>query len=75
MNLLSWVCNFPTTNLYGLMHIWLLGGPHQIIPPFSMFHDGRELYHFSRGRNKHNCMQNIMKFLEISDNVGCGRDI
>ena len=30
-------------NFHGLMHMWLVGVLQQMIPPFSMFHDGREL--------------------------------
>ena len=30
-------------DVHVLMKIWLVGVPHQMIPPFSMFKDGREL--------------------------------
>ena len=30
-------------NLHGLMHIWLVVAPNQVIPPFSKFQDGGEL--------------------------------
>ena len=59
-------------NLYGLIHICLLGAPHQIIPPFLMFRDVRELYNLPRGRNKYNKMDNIVNPVEMAYKRCCG---
>ena len=53
-----------TMNLHGLMHTWLLGVTQQMIPPFSMFQDRMELYHFTRVRYKYNDKNKTTKILE-----------
>ena len=37
-------------NFHGLINIWFLGAPHQMIPTFSMFQDERELENFPGNR-------------------------
>ena len=63
MHFLPEVWQFMSKISHGLIHIWLVGEPHQAISSFSMFHIGRELEHFTTGQNKYNEMENITKFL------------
>ena len=39
-------------NYHGLTNIWLVGVSHQIIDPFYVFKDGRELEDFPWWENK-----------------------
>ena len=57
---------------HGLVHIWLVGDPHHIIPPFSIFQIGRELEHFPRGAKIDNEMENMMKIVERAADRGDG---
>ena len=35
--LLPFLWQFTSMNFYGLVHIWIVGAPHHMIPPFSIF--------------------------------------
>ena len=75
MHLLLEVWKFLSTTFHGLTHIWIVDAPHQMIPPFSMFWDGRELENFPMGRNKCNDMDNIMNIVDMAADRGVGLDI
>ena len=51
----------PFKNLHGLIHIWFVVVPHQMILTFSMLRGVRELENFPMGWKKYNEMENIMK--------------
>ena len=61
--LVSKVYKFPPVTFPGLMHVWLISVTQKTIPHFSMFHDGRELWNFPRGKKKYNDMENIAKLV------------
>ena len=70
MNLFLDVWQFLYMNLNGLMHIWIVGEPRQIINSFLMFQYGRGLDNFPRGQNKYNDMDNIMNLVDRVSNRG-----
>ena len=49
-------------NFHGLINIWFVGAPHQMIPTFSMFQDEMELDNFPRKQKEYKYMENIMVF-------------
>ena len=57
-------------NFHGLINIWFVGAPHQMIPTFSMFQDEMELENFPREQTEYKYMENIMVLLQRADNRG-----
>ena len=51
-------------NYHGLMNIFIVGDPHQMIYHFSMFQGGKELENFPMGKKKYNEMVNTMKLMQ-----------
>ena len=68
--LFPWGWQFPSMNFHGLVYMLLVGAPHYMIPPFSMFHYRRDLEYFPRGWNNYNDMDNIMKLVKRLDKRG-----
>ena len=69
------VCKFPSKNLHGLIHIWIVGAPYQMILPFKFFQDVKEIEKFPMGLIKYNNIENIMKLAYRAPNRGGGREI
>ena len=63
VHLLPEVYKFPSTIFHGLIHIWIVVEPHQMVLNFSMFQDGRKLENFSMVRNKYNEMDDVIKLI------------
>ena len=72
MHLFPELYQFMFTIMHGLIHIWIVGAPHQMIHPFSIFQDGRELDNLPRGQKKYNRVDNIMKLVERESGRGGG---
>ena len=72
MQFLTLVCQNMSMNFHGLVHIWIVGTTHKIIPSLSMIRYGMELDYFTREQNKYNDMGNIMKILDRESNRGGG---
>ena len=72
MHLLTDGWQFTSKYLHGLIHIWIVGAPHQMITPFSMFQDGRGLDDFTVGEKKYIDMYDIMKLVKRASKTGGG---
>ena len=70
MQFLPELWQLKSTTFHGLIHILIVGVPHQMILLFSMFQDGRELENFPMGRRKYNEADDIMKLVQRADNRG-----
>ena len=64
MQLFPYVRNLISIYLNRLMNICLVGVPHHMIIPFTMFKYRKELEHFPRGLNKYNYTKNILNLVE-----------
>ena len=64
MHFFPYVCNFLSIYLNKLMHIWLMSVPHQMIIPFTMFKDRKELEHFPRGIKRFNYTKKILNLVK-----------
>ena len=51
--------------IYDLMHLRIVGRPHNKIPLFSMFYYGMEFDHFTRVLMKFNSMNSITKLVNM----------
>ena len=63
VKLLPDILQFPSTIVHGFIHIYILGATNQMVILFSMFHNWREVDHFTMGWKKYNYMYNIMNIV------------
>ena len=59
------IWQFLVITIHEIIHMWLLGRPHNKIPLFSMFYYGMKLDRFTRVLMKYNYINSITKLVNM----------